>query len=397
MISVEDARARILANLSPTPAEVVPLAAAWGRVCAAPVVSRLTQPPHDVSAMDGYALRAADGGLGAALRVVGSAPAGHPWPGTLAPGEALRLFTGSVVPAGADAILLQEDAERSGDSVTVKESVQQGRHIRRAGQDFATGDTLIAPGKSLNARDIGLIAAGNTPWVAVHRRPRVAILATGDEIALPGDPIPPGGIVSSNSHALAALVRACGGEAVVLPIVQDDRAAIMAVADSLHGMDLLVTSGGASVGDHDLVQEALSARGLVVDFWQIAMRPGKPLMHGRLGAVPMVGLPGNPVSSIVCGHLFVLPLIEALLGIADADRDRSIPALLGRDMPGNDEREDYLRSELALTPDGWVATPFDRQDSSMLGTLARAQALTIRPAHAAPARKGEVCRILPLR
>jgi molybdopterin molybdotransferase len=396
MISVEDARARILANLSATPAEIVPLAAAWGRVCATPVQARLTQPPHDVSAMDGYALRAADGTLGAALRVVGSAPAGHPWDGTLAPGEARRLFTGSVVPAGADSILLQEDAERSGETVQVKEAVQQGRHIRRAGQDFATGDTLVAPGRLLNARDIGLIAAGNNPWVAVHRRPRVAILATGDEIALPGDPIPPGGIVSSNSHALAALVRACGGEAVVLPIVQDDRASIMAVADSLHGMDLLVTSGGASVGDHDLVQEALSARGLVVDFWQIAMRPGKPLMHGRLGSVPMVGLPGNPVSSLVCAILFLLPALRCLSGLS-GDAPPTIAAKLGAPLAANDRRADHLRATLSTNPDGsLVATAFARQDSSMLRTLAQADALILRAPHAPALEAGASVPVIRL-
>ena len=382
MISVEDARARILANLSPTPAEVVPLATAWNRVCAMPVQARLTQPPQDVSAMDGYALRAADGGLGATLRVVGSAPAGHPWAGTLGAGEALRLFTGSVVPAGADSILLQEDAERSGDDVRVKEAVEKGRHIRRAGQDFAAGDTLVASGTLLNARNVGLIAAGNNPWVAVHRRPRVAILATGDEIALPGDPIPPGGIVSSNSHALAALVQACGGEAVVLPIAADDRAAIMAAADAVHGMDLLVTSGGASVGDHDLVQEALSARGLVVDFWQIAMRPGKPLMHGHLGPVPMLGLPGNPVSSLVCAILFLLPSLRRLSGLP-GDAPPSVTARLGAPLPANDRRADHLRATLTTADDGsLVATAFARQDSSMLRTLAQADALILRPPHA---------------
>ncbi len=382
MIPVEEARARILAGLAPTTAEIVPLANAWGRVSAAPVHARLTQPPHDVSAMDGYALRAADGTLGATLRVAGSAPAGHPWDGTLAPGEALRLFTGSVVPDGADSILLQEDATRDGDRVTVREAVTTGRHIRRAGQDFARGDVLIPPGKLLNARDIGLIAAGNHPWVAVHRRPRVAILATGDEIALPGDPIPPGGIVSSNSHALAALVRACGAEPVVLPIVADDRAAIMAVADAVHGMDLLVTSGGASVGDHDLVQEALGARGLVVDFWQIAMRPGKPLMHGRLGEVPMIGLPGNPVSSLVCAILFLLPALHRLTGLPGAAAP-TVRARLGAPLAANDRRADHLRASLTIEADGsLVATAFTRQDSSMLRTLAQADALILRPPHA---------------
>ncbi len=375
MIPVEEARTRILAGIAPTTAEVVPLTEAWGRVLARPVLSRLTQPPRDVSAMDGYALKAADATLGATLAVVGAAPAGHPWEGTLQPGQALRLFTGSIVPEGADAILLQEDATRTGDAVTVNEAATQGRHIRRAGQDFAAGDTLIAPGRRLNARDIGLAAAGNNAWLTVHRRPRVAILATGDEIALPGDPIPPGGIVSSNSHALAALVRAAGGDPVVLPIAPDDRAALMAAADSVHGMDLLLTSGGASVGEHDLVQEALGARGLVVDFWQIAMRPGKPLMHGRLDDVPMIGLPGNPVSSLVCAILFVVPALHKLSGLPAA-APPTVMARLGAPLAANDKRADHLRATLSLDADGTlVATAFPRQDSSMLRVMAQADAL----------------------
>jgi len=396
MIPVEEARTRILATVAPVPAEIVPLAAAWGRVAAAPVVARLTQPPHDVSAMDGYALRAADGAPGAVLRVVGSAPAGHPWDGVLGAGEALRLFTGSVMPHGADSVLLQEDAARDGDAVAVREAVQTGRHVRRAGQDFAAGDVLISAGKRLNARDIGLIAAGNHPWVSVHRRPRVAILATGDEIALPGDPIPPGGIVSSNSHALAALVQACGGEAVVLPIARDDRAALMAAADAVHGMDLLLTSGGASVGEHDLVQEALGARGLVVDFWQIAMRPGKPLMHGRLGDVAMIGLPGNPVSSLVCAILFVVPALARLAGLP-AGPPPTVQAKLGAPLAANDKRADHLRASLAQDGDGaLVATAFARQDSSMLRLMAQADALILRPAHAPALAAGAMVPVIRL-
>ena len=237
----------------------------------------------------------------------------------------MRLFTGSVVPAGADAILLQEDAERSGDTVMVNEAVVAGRHIRRAGQDFSKGDTVIAAGRRMTARDVGLAAAANHPWLSVHRKPRVAILATGDEIAMPGEPIPPGGIVSSNSHALAALVRAVGGEPAVLPVAKDTTEAIAAVADQVGGFDLLVTTGGASVGDHDLVISGLQTRGLVVDFWQIAMRPGKPLLFGRMGAVPVLGMPGNPVSAMVCAALFLLPALGADAGVAGrsaAHRDR---------------------------------------------------------------------------
>ena len=310
MISVDEARARILAGLRSTAAEVVGLAEAWGRVAAAPVIARPHATPR--RRFRHGRLRAARRGWGGrgVLRLVGTAPAGHPFAGRIGANETIRIFTGSIVPASADAILLQEDATREGESVTVREAVIEGRHIRRAGQDFAAGDELIAAGRRLTPRDVGLAAAGNHPWIAVHRRPRIAILATGDEIALPGEPIPPGGIVSSNAHALAAFVRAAGGEPLVLPIAQDDRAAIAIVADAADQMDMLVTTGGASVGEHDLVVESLAARGLRVDFWKVAMRPGKPLMHGQLGSVPVLGLPGNPVSALICAALFLLPAIS---------------------------------------------------------------------------------------
>lgn len=396
MIAIEDARARILATLSPTAAETVALAEGWGRIAAAPVLSRLTQPPRDVSAMDGYALRAADGTLGATLRVVGSAPAGHPWSGRLGPGEALRLFTGSIMPDGADAVLLQEDATRDGDLVTVNEAVAPARHVRRAGQDFSMGDPLIAPGRRLNARDIGLAAAGNHAWLAVHRRPRVAILATGDEIALPGDPIPEGGIISSNSHALAALCRACGAEPTVLPIAPDNREALIEAARAAFGMDLLVTTGGASVGEHDLVQSALGDAGLVVDFWKIAMRPGKPLMFGRLGATPMLGLPGNPVSALVCAILFLLPALARLGGLP-AGAPPTTAARLGAPLAANDHRADHLRARLAIAEDGTLtATPFTRQDSAMLRTLQSADALILRAPNAPATPEGAEIRIIRL-
>ncbi|MBN8874618.1 MAG: molybdopterin molybdotransferase MoeA [Rhodospirillales bacterium] len=382
MISVEDARGHILDALSPTPAELVALAEAWNRVTAAPVVARLTQPPTDVSAMDGYALRAADGTLGADLAVIGAAPAGHPFAGAVGPGQAVRLFTGSVVPAGADAILLQEDATRSGERVQVNEAVTAGRHIRRAGQDFARGDTVVPAGRRLTARDIGLAAAANHPWLTVHRAPRIGILATGDEIAMPGEPIPAGGIVSSNSHALAALVRACGGAPTILPIAQDTTEAVAAAADAVGGLDMLVTTGGASVGDHDLVIAALQTRGLEVTFWQIAMRPGKPLLFGRLGAVPVLGLPGNPVSAMVCATLFLMPALARLSGLPAAPPPVST-ALLGTAVKANDHRADHLRATIHADAAGRsVATPFPVQDSAMLRRLAHADALILRAPHA---------------
>jgi molybdopterin molybdotransferase len=383
MIPLEEARARILGALTPTPIETVPLSEGWGRVLARPVHARLTQPPADVSAMDGYAVRAADAGLGANLRLVGAAPAGHPFPGTLGPGEAVRIFTGGFVPAGADGILLQEDATEADGMVEVREAVQPKRWIRRQGLDFATGEALLAPGRKLTARDIGLAAAANHPWLAVHRRPRIGILATGDEIALPGEPIPDGGIVSSNAHALAALVRAGGGEPVVLPIAPDDRDAIAAAAAAAHACDMLVTTGGASVGEHDLVQKALGPEGFALDFWKIAMRPGKPLIWGRLGRTPVLGLPGNPVSALICAVQFLLPGLAVMQGLPGG-APPTVRLRTGAPLAANDKRFDHLRSSLGTDDTGQrIATPFAMQDSSMLKTLARAEALILRVPFAA--------------
>jgi molybdopterin molybdotransferase len=396
MISVEEARGQILATLRPTPAEVVALAEAWNRVTAEAVAARLTQPPADVSAMDGYALRATDGGLHASLKVIGAAPAGHPFDGQVGSGEAVRLFTGSLIPPGADAILLQEDATRDGDAVRVNEAVAAGRHIRRAGQDFAKGDVVIPAGRRITARDVGLAAAANYPWLSVHRRPRIAILATGDEIAMPGEPIPPGGIVSSNSHALAALVRAAGGDSTILPVARDEHAAIGAAADSVQGMDMLVTTGGASVGDHDLVIEALKARGMTLDFWQIAMRPGKPLLFGQLGATPVLGLPGNPVSAMVCAILFLLPALSRLSGLPAAPPPVST-AILGTAVKANDRRADHLRAMVSVNSGGrTVVTPFPVQDSAMLRRLAHADALILRAPHAPALPEGAEVGIIRL-
>lgn len=396
MISVDQARDRILAGLKPTQAEVVALANAWNRVTAEPVRARLTQPPADVSAMDGYGVRAEDASLGATLAVIGAAPAGHPFAGSVGAGQAVRIFTGSVIPTGADGVLLQEDTTRDGDRITVNEAVAQGRHIRRAGQDFAAGDVVIPAGRRLTARDIGLAAAANHPWVTVHRPPRVAILATGDEIAMPGEPIPSGGIVSSNSHALASVVKAMGGDPVVLPIALDTTEAVAAVADSVMGMDLLVTTGGASVGDHDLVITGLQTRGLVVDFWQIAMRPGKPLLFGMMGGVPVLGLPGNPVSALVCAVLFLVPALRRLSGLP-AEPPPVTHAIAGTALKENDRRADHLRATLGRDPEGrLVATPFPVQDSAMLRRLALADALILRAAHAPPLPQGAEVPIIRL-
>jgi molybdopterin molybdotransferase len=396
MLSVEDARARILGALSATPAETLPLPAAWGRVLARPVLSRVTQPPADVSAMDGYAVRAADAAEGASLIVIGTAPAGHPFEGSVGTGEAVRIFTGGILPDGADSILLQEDAEATEGRVRVTEAVRQGRWVRPRGLDFAAGEEVLPAGRRLTARDIGLAAAANIPWLAVHRAPRIGILATGDEIALPGDPIPAGGIVSSNAHALAALVRAGGGDPLVLPIAPDDTRAIAEAAAAARACDLLVTTGGASVGDHDLVQSALGPQGFALDFWKIAMRPGKPLIWGRLGPTPVLGLPGNPVSALVCSVLFLLPALDRLSGLPGGP-PRTIRALTGAALPANDKRFDHLRAMLEPGADGVpIATPFPVQDSSMMKTLARADALILRAPGAPALSAGAAVSVIPL-
>ena len=399
MISVAEARARILLGLAPTAAEIVPLIDGVGRVTAAPVVARLSHPPVDVSAMDGYAIRAEDAAPGARLRLIGTAPAGHPFAGAVGAGEAVRLFTGSAVPERADSILIQENATLSDGAVVVGEQPAPGRHVRRKGQDFRASETLIPAGQRLNPRSIGLAAAGGHAWLTVHRRPRIVILSTGDEIVLPGEPLPPGGIVSSNGPALAALVRVAGGEPVLLPTAADDVAAIAAAADAARGAEMLLTTGGASVGDHDLVQAALAGRGMVLDFWRIAMRPGKPLMHGRLGEVPMLGLPGNPVSALVCAILFLLPAIAKLSGLP-GDPPVAERVRLGAPLPANDIREDYVRSSLLTQVDGgWIAEPYATQDSGMISRMAQADALIIRPPFAPACAVGETVsaiRLAPL-
>ena len=406
MIPVEEARARILHAIAPTPAETVPLADGHARVLAQAVRARVTQPPAAVSAMDGYAVRAAEAQPGAALRLVGAAPAGRPFAGRLSPGEAVRIFTGGFVPEGADAILLQEDADIGPDigpgpgasTVAAREAPAPGRWIRPAGLDFREGEELLPAGRRLTPRDIGLAAAGNHPWLVVHRRPRIGILATGDEIALPGEPIPAGGIVSSNAHGLAAFIRARGGEALVLPIAPDDRGAIAAAARGARGCGLLVTTGGASVGEHDLVQEALGPDGFQLDFWKVAMRPGKPLIWGDLGGVPLLGLPGNPVSALVCAYVFLAPVLAALQGLDPEGAPPILPARLGAALPANDGRADHLRATLARRPgDGaLVASAFARQDSSMVALLARADCLILRAPHAPAVPEGHDIRVIPL-
>ena len=395
MISVAQARGRILAGLKTVSREVVPLTEGLGRVLAVPVSARLAHPPADVSAMDGYAVRAADAVAGAELKVVGEAPAGHPFAGMVGQGETLRLFTGSHVPGGADTVLIQENAQAMPGAIIVNEAPVIGRHIRRQGQDFALGDLLIAAPKRLTARDIGLAAAANYPWLQVFRRPRVAILATGDELSLPGEPVGEGGIVNSNCAMLAAFVAACGGEAVMLPAVGDDVAAIAAAAEAARGADFLVTTGGASVGKHDLVQAGLAQHGFNLDFWNIAMRPGKPLIFGHAGEMPVLGLPGNPVSGYVCAVLFLAPALAAMAGLGEVPPVFEAARLRGS-LPANDAREDYLRASLSWQEGGWAVAPFGRQDSAMLRPLAQADALLRRPPFQEALAEGAVVEVLRL-
>jgi molybdopterin molybdotransferase len=399
LMPVAEALARVLADAGPLPAELAPLPDAYGRVLAADVAALRTQPPADVSAMDGYAARAADvAQVPAKLKVVGEVAAGHPFEGRIGPGEAARIFTGGVLPPGADTVVIQENTEREGDAVIVKASAAKAKNVRREGLDFARGARLLSRGRRLSDRDLALAAAMNHPTLMVHRRPKLAALATGDELVMPGSEPGFGEIVYSNGYATMALAGREGCEVLDLGIVPDrltETAAEVRRARDL-GADVLVTSGGASVGDYDLVQKALASEGLELSFWKVALRPGRPMMHGRLGAMHVLGLPGNPVSAYVCGVLFLVPLIRRLSGRADVEPALE-PAVLGCDLAQNDERADYLRATLAPGPNGLpVATPAPVQDSSMLVPLARADCLLVREPHAPPAKAGSRCTILKL-
>lgn len=400
LLPVSEARDRILDGASALTAETVPLAEANGRTLAVDLVARRTQPPFNASAMDGYALRGADATEGAVLRVIGEAPAGRAFEGHIGPGEAVRIFTGAPVPEGADTVLIQENAEALPESkVRVVEAPATGRNIRIAGLDFRDGDTLLKAGQRLDWRHIALAAAMNYPDLTVTRRPRVAILATGDELVAPGGHPRADQIIASNSYGLAALVTAAGGEAIDLGIAPDNRADLIARIQSAitQEIEVLVTLGGASVGDHDLVREALGAVGLDLAFWKIAMRPGKPLMFGRLGNTRVLGLPGNPVSSLVGGVLFLRPLIGALSGRDVASEPLVEKAVLATDLKANDSRADYLRATLQPGADGLPrVTPFETQDSAMLSRFVAADCLLLRAPHATAGRPGDHVNIIRL-
>ena len=367
LLSVADALARVLEGASPLPSENAALTDAHGRVLAADVAALRTQPPEDLSAMDGYAVRASSvEKVPATLKLVGEVAAGHPFDGSVGDGEAARIFTGGVVPPGADTIVIQENTKRDGDKVVVTTGSVRGRHIRRAGLDFKEGAVLLAKGRRLTDRDLMLAAAMNHPKVPVHRRPRVAVLGTGDELVPPGQAPGPGEIVYSNGYALMALARTEGAEVIDLGIVPDQIEATVAAIRRARqsGADVLLTSGGASVGDYDLVQKGLAAEGLALSFWRVALRPGRPMMHGRLGDMQVLGLPGNPVSAFVCAVLFLVPLIRRLAGRADVE-PQTESAMLGCDLPANDERADYMRATLGA----WTKWNFGRNAGSGAGFL----------------------------
>ncbi len=396
-LTVEQALALILDGVQPLAAETVAIAETQGRVLATALAAKLTQPPFTASAMDGYAVRAADVALlPATLAVIGEAAAGHPFAGSLARSEAVRIFTGAALPDGADAIVIQENCLRVGARVTVTEGAIDPEFVRVRGDDFIAGQTLLDAGRRIGARELALAAAMGHGRLNVRTRPRVAILATGDELVLPGETPGLGQIVCSNHLGIAALVTEAGGEAHFLGIARDTRASLDAHISKAHTADILVTIGGASVGDHDLVGPALKDRGLDLAFWKIAMRPGKPLMFGRLGPQRVIGLPGNPVSSLICARIFLLPLIGALLGRAAAnDAPRLLPVTVA--LAKNGPRAHYMRAKTEIGADGVArVTPVRSQDSSLLSPLAEADGLIIRPIGGAAVAAGADVPVLPL-
>jgi len=396
---ITEALALVLRDAAPLGTEEVALADALDRVLANDLPALRTQPPANVSAMDGYAVRAADvATVPVTLKVIGEVAAGHPSSGAVGPGETVRIFTGGIVPDDCDAVIIQEDTQRDGDRVTMREAARLGRHIRRAGIDFKQGEVLLARGRRLGDRDLMVAASMNYPRVPVQRRPSLVLFGTGDELVPPGTPARPGEIVYSNGYGIAALASRAGARVTHAGIIADRMDDIVAAIRTARdgGANILVTTGGASVGDYDLVHQALAAEGMSLSFWKLALRPGKPMLHGRLGEMHVLGLPGNPVSAYVCSYLFLVPLIRTLSGF-DPPEHAPAPAILGRDLPENDERAEYMRATLSQNSDGVaVATPLPVQDSSLMATLARADCLVIRPPHAPAAKAGSACTIVKL-
>lgn len=393
MISVDEALERILSAVAPLAPETVALAEASGRTVARDVRAKLFNPAFDVSAMDGYAVRAADVSAGTTLRMIGAAQAGAGYSGTVGPGECARIFTGAPVPAGADAVIMQEETSAEGHVIAFTGDVQSGRNIRFRGEDFAQGDVLVAKGTTLTPRSLALAAAGNADAVDVFARPRIALLATGDELVLPGHSVGPDQIVASNSVGLAAFFAPHAHSIIDHGIVGDERDALgAAIASALTPEpEVLITTGGASVGEHDLVQEMLKANGVDIDFWRIAMRPGKPLMFGKKGRTLVFGLPGNPVSALVTARIFVLPAILAMAG-AKAPAPLFLP--LADALPANGPRRHFLRAR--LVPDaqrGTMIEPIRQTDSGHLSSLALADALIVQEEYCGGKKHGEIVQV----
>jgi molybdopterin molybdotransferase len=397
LLPVSDALARILDGVTVTDSEPVALLSARDRTVAEPVAARLTQPPFDVSAMDGYAVRSDDvNRVPVNLSLIGEAAAGRRFQGTLRTGECIRIFTGAPMPDGADAVVIQEDVDVDGPAITMRVSAKPQHNVRGRGIDFQNHDVLLDAGRVLNARTIALAAAMGHATLPCSRRPRVAILATGDELVEPGITPSRDQIVCSNSYGLAALVEAAGGDPTVLGIAGDNRAALLEKIALAHHADILVTTGGASVGDHDLVAPALQAAGMTLDFWKIAMRPGKPMMFGVLGRTRVLGLPGNPVSSMICGRLFLVPLIRRMLGQSDVT-DQPRRAIVTTAIDANGPRTHYMRATLALVVDGPpLVTPVASQDSSLVSPLAAASCLIVREIGQRACKAGDEVSILML-
>lgn len=397
MLGVADALSRVAGGFSLISSEQVSIAGALGRVLAEDIAARLTQPPMAVSSMDGYAVRARDvAEVPATLTQTGESQAGSGFDGVVGDGQCARIFTGAPLPDGADAVLIQEAADVAGGRVTARESVAEGANVRPAGLDFNAGDVLLCAGKMLTARDIGLAAAMNVPWLRVRRRPRIAIIATGDEVVMPGDPLGPDQIISSNSVALEAFVRVLGGVPVNLGVARDTEASLRTALAGAERADALVTIGGASVGEYDLVRRVMGADGLNLNFYKVAMRPGKPLIFGDWNGTPVLGLPGNPVSAGVTSALFLRAAMAVMLGTGDGSM-LTEAVRLGRDLPANGKRQDFMRATLRAGPDGQLsATPFEIQDSAMMARFAQADCLVIRAPGAPPAKSGDLVLITRL-
>ncbi len=396
LIPLDEAIARVVSDIAPLGLEMVPLARSVGRILATSLSANINQPPFAASSMDGYAVRAEDvASVPATLTQTGEAPAGSAFMGRVGAGETVRIFTGGVVPEGADCVVIQENTTTDGNAITVVETAAVGNAIRPLGLDFKLGDVLLDAGCVIGPVQIALAAAMNHHEFPVRKKPRVAIIATGDELVVAGETPSPHQIISSNGPGIVAAVEAFGGEAIDLGIVRDTPESLIEALDKAQGADLLITLGGASVGDHDIVQDILKQQGVEIDFWRIAMRPGKPLMFGQRGDMRVLGLPGNPVSAMVCTQIFVKPVIDAYLGRPHEQIPFTVE--LGCDLPANDLRQEFMRASLSRDGDSTpIAMPFRKQDSSLLSRLAKADCLLMRPPYAPAALKGDKAQALPL-